>query len=450
MENKCLKCGCEISKDESICKDCTELTEQECEVEIIEPIDEFDVSHVDLPSTEIYINYLNIEVDGEVVGNNTLQTLTEEQKAKVEELKLKKEQRLQKEKNIKEVKFVFKILWITFFGVFISFYLALFGVIECFSLFGIPFGIVLFKAIPLGFNPIGKRVKLNFYKRPFFNLIWLLFGGWAIASLYEIFVFLCMLTIIGIPFGLEMQKIGKLLWCPFGAQILKEEEFSDTIVEKEAYTVQYIRRNRIVIDTSNIDLKDREKEYIEKIYKVEEPVNQLFLKKGAVAKIALGFVVGLIVLSILKNNFAILFDLVLFAITKGVEPTGVLAVLRAIVNFSLINFIIGIFTKIFSPLEIQLTSYLSNIPYFNAFKIYIPLVILLLIIGIIVFIIIKVNNKKQAQKDEIDYGYATKKQLITYYDKGNKINPDVEDALVKIYVEYKVDVEKEIQMDKEA
>jgi len=42
------------------------------------------------------------------------------------------------------------------------------------------------------------------------NLIWLIFGGVAIAVEYAIASLLLMLTIVGIPFGLQTLKMGML------------------------------------------------------------------------------------------------------------------------------------------------------------------------------------------------------------------------------------------------
>jgi uncharacterized membrane protein YccF (DUF307 family) len=48
------------------------------------------------------------------------------------------------------------------------------------------------------------------------NLIWLVFGGIFIAIEYVISSFLLMITIIGIPFGLQTLKLAMLALWPFG------------------------------------------------------------------------------------------------------------------------------------------------------------------------------------------------------------------------------------------
>ena len=49
------------------------------------------------------------------------------------------------------------------------------------------------------------------------NIIWLVFGGFLTAFGYVFGGFAMMLTIIGIPFGIQMIKLGVLCLWPFGS-----------------------------------------------------------------------------------------------------------------------------------------------------------------------------------------------------------------------------------------
>ncbi|QKG81062.1 YccF domain-containing protein [Tenuifilum thalassicum] len=51
------------------------------------------------------------------------------------------------------------------------------------------------------------------------NIIWLIFGGIVIALEYFISSFILIITIIGIPFGLQTLKLGILALWPFGTEI---------------------------------------------------------------------------------------------------------------------------------------------------------------------------------------------------------------------------------------
>ncbi len=51
------------------------------------------------------------------------------------------------------------------------------------------------------------------------NIIWLVFGGIGIALEYLVSSLVLMLTIIGIPFGLQSLKLGMLALWPFGKKV---------------------------------------------------------------------------------------------------------------------------------------------------------------------------------------------------------------------------------------
>jgi len=55
------------------------------------------------------------------------------------------------------------------------------------------------------------------------NIIWLIFGGFAIAMEYFVSSIALMLTIVGIPFGLQTMKLGVLALWPFGSTVVRTE-----------------------------------------------------------------------------------------------------------------------------------------------------------------------------------------------------------------------------------
>lgn len=55
------------------------------------------------------------------------------------------------------------------------------------------------------------------------NIIWLIFGGFMIALEYFIAGFMMMITIIGIPFGIQSFKLGVLALWPFGSHVATDE-----------------------------------------------------------------------------------------------------------------------------------------------------------------------------------------------------------------------------------
>lgn len=53
------------------------------------------------------------------------------------------------------------------------------------------------------------------------NILWLVFGGFAIALEYFVSSIVLFVTIIGIPFGLQTVKLGLLALWPFGSKAVK-------------------------------------------------------------------------------------------------------------------------------------------------------------------------------------------------------------------------------------
>ncbi len=56
------------------------------------------------------------------------------------------------------------------------------------------------------------------------NLIWLVFGGFAIAIEYFVGSLALFITIIGIPFGIQTIKLGMLAIWPFGSEVIQVQK----------------------------------------------------------------------------------------------------------------------------------------------------------------------------------------------------------------------------------
>ncbi len=52
------------------------------------------------------------------------------------------------------------------------------------------------------------------------NLVWLILGGLLVALMYYLVGLLMCITIIGIPFGLQLFKLGTYALWPFGHQLV--------------------------------------------------------------------------------------------------------------------------------------------------------------------------------------------------------------------------------------
>lgn len=117
------------------------------------------------------------------------------------------------------MRIISNIIWLLLGGLWSAFIWALLGVFFYITIIGIPLGRQSFKFAELMLMPYGKKVNTNFYKYPVINIIWLILVGWAMALMYLAIGIASILTIIGIPSGLQWFKFIKLSIMPFGATI---------------------------------------------------------------------------------------------------------------------------------------------------------------------------------------------------------------------------------------
>ena len=382
--------------------------------------------------------------DAEVVSDDELagfQSFSEEEEKDVEKFQTKYQRKIKKEKASSVIKTIFMVLWIIFGGLFNAVYIAISAVLECLSLVGIPFGIVLFKIIPLAFNPIGKRVKINFLKRPLFNILWIICGGWLVALIYQIYSLILIITVIGAPIGIQMQKIATLLWAPFGSQILKDNEFSDPIIEKEAYTIQYLRRNRISIIDKNLIYNSADKYKYEEIYSVKKPITGIFKLTNSTPALAVPIIVGIVLLS--SRSYSLFTSLISKVVGEKIVNV-INGISDKIASFfqGINNGYINIFANIIQKFPFDTSVIIEHI---DLFATIIPLFALLFVLFLVA--IISGAIAKKAYK-RYDYGFATRKELITMYDNSGKRNNAQEDKVLKLYSLYQSQVDLEIEKDK--
>ena len=117
------------------------------------------------------------------------------------------------------MKTIGNIIWFIFIGLWSGLGFFFGGLIFCITIIGIPFGLQLFKLAKLVFLPFGKEPKLHFEAHPFANIIWLIFFGIGQFIGYCIIGLVFCITIIGIPFGKQCFKMAKLAATPFGAEV---------------------------------------------------------------------------------------------------------------------------------------------------------------------------------------------------------------------------------------
>jgi len=117
------------------------------------------------------------------------------------------------------MKIIGNILWFVFGGFLMALGYFLIGLILCITIIGIPFGMQIFKMGKLVLFPFGQKVDSNFGKHPIANIIWLVLFGWEAAISHLLLGVIYCITIIGIPFGMQWFKLAKLAIFPFGANL---------------------------------------------------------------------------------------------------------------------------------------------------------------------------------------------------------------------------------------
>lgn len=118
--------------------------------------------------------------------------------------------------------FLGNIIWFILGGFLTSVLYCLSGLVMCITVIGIPFGLQLFKFAGLAFWPFGKEVRMNPTEgclTTVFNILWIIFGWWEIAAVHLVFGLLLCITVIGIPWGVQHFKIAKYSLVPFGCSI---------------------------------------------------------------------------------------------------------------------------------------------------------------------------------------------------------------------------------------
>jgi uncharacterized membrane protein YccF (DUF307 family) len=120
------------------------------------------------------------------------------------------------------MKLLGNLLWLVFGGLFIAIEYFLASLLLMITIIGIPFGVQTMKLAVLAIWPFGKDI--NIQDKPtglstIMNMIWILIGGVWISLSHIIFGILLGITIVGIPFAKQHFKLASLALTPFGIKI---------------------------------------------------------------------------------------------------------------------------------------------------------------------------------------------------------------------------------------
>jgi uncharacterized membrane protein YccF (DUF307 family) len=122
--------------------------------------------------------------------------------------------------------FLGNLIWLIFGGIIIAIEYFVGSIILMITIVGIPFGLQTLKMASLSLWPFGRDTVVHTRASGclyiIMNIIWLITGGIWIAITHAIFGVLLCLTIIGIPFGLQHFKLTAIALSPFGRDITRK------------------------------------------------------------------------------------------------------------------------------------------------------------------------------------------------------------------------------------
>ena len=122
--------------------------------------------------------------------------------------------------------FLGNLIWLIFGGLIIAIEYLIGSIILMITIVGIPFGVQTLKMASLSLWPFGRDTVVHSRASGclyiLMNIIWLLTGGLWIALTHAIFGLILCITIIGIPFGLQHFKLTAIALSPFGRDIVSK------------------------------------------------------------------------------------------------------------------------------------------------------------------------------------------------------------------------------------
>ncbi|MGM9987427.1 MAG: YccF domain-containing protein [Bacillaceae bacterium] len=113
------------------------------------------------------------------------------------------------------------IIWFIFGGFVNALGWFFIGILWSITIIGLPIGLQCFKMAKLQLAPFGKEIVTvnDGAGSLLLNILWLIFGGLAMAFANLVSALLMAITIIGIPFALQALKMAKLSLMPFGKEV---------------------------------------------------------------------------------------------------------------------------------------------------------------------------------------------------------------------------------------
>jgi uncharacterized membrane protein YccF (DUF307 family) len=134
---------------------------------------------------------------------------------------------------------ILNLIWLVVAGIELAIAYVIAGVILMVTIVGIPFGLQAFKLAGFALWPFGRAVVRTKSLGAFAllgNVLWVVLAGWWLALVHILTGVVLFLTIIGIPMAIANFKMVSLAFAPFGREVV--ERGSKGSLPDDALTVR--------------------------------------------------------------------------------------------------------------------------------------------------------------------------------------------------------------------
>ena len=116
------------------------------------------------------------------------------------------------------------LIWFIFGGLLLGIGYLFGGMVLCFTIVGIPFGLQIMKLGLFAMCPFGGEVvpgnNASGCLPLLLNVLWIICGGIEVALTHLALGIVFSITIVGIPFGMQHFKLMMLALMPFGHEVV--------------------------------------------------------------------------------------------------------------------------------------------------------------------------------------------------------------------------------------
>lgn len=116
------------------------------------------------------------------------------------------------------------LIWFIFGGLLLGIGYLFGGIVLCFTIVGIPFGLQIIKLGLFAMWPFGGEVvpgnNASGCLPLLLNVLWIICGGIEVALTHLALGIVFSITIVGIPFGMQHFKLMMLALMPFGHEVV--------------------------------------------------------------------------------------------------------------------------------------------------------------------------------------------------------------------------------------